>query len=79
MNVDTWFFNLSKPLQIVLLCIPFVGWIVDALVRWSIYIKKNTTTNLVMAIVITLIGESWIVTLFDGIWYAVQGSLFFQE
>ncbi len=79
MNVDVWFFKQNKAVQIVLLCIPFVGWIVDALVRWSIFTKKDTTTNLVMAIVVTLIGGLWVVTIFDAIWYAINGTLFFQE
>lgn len=79
MNVDVWFFKQSKAVQILLLCIPVCGWVIDALVRWSIYLKKQTTKNLVMAIVVTVLFYWWVPTVFDAIWYGVNGTLFFQE
>ena len=66
MNFDTWFHNQSKLIQIILLILPFIGWIVDLLVRWSAFIKKQSLVNLVMALVITLLGEFWILTILDA-------------
>ncbi len=79
MNFDTWFHNQSKVIQIVLLILPLIGWIVDLLVRWSAFIKKNSAVNLVMALVITLFGEFWILTILDAIWIALNNKLFLEE
>lgn len=79
MNFDTWFHKQDKVIQIVLLIIPLVGWIVDLLVRWSAFIKKNTGVNLVMALLITFLGEFWILTLLDAIWIALNNKLFLEE
>ncbi len=79
MNFDTWFHQQNKVIQIVLLVIPFVGWIMDLLVRWSAFLKKNTTVNLVMALIITLLGEFWILTILDAVWIALNNKLFLEE
>ena len=79
MNFDTWFHKQSKIIQIVLLVLPLIGWIVDLLVRWSAFIKKSTTVNLVMALIITLLGEFWILTILDAVMIALQNKLFLEE
>ncbi len=79
MNFDTWFHKQSKILQIVLLIIPFVGWIVDLLVRWSAFIKNQSAVNIIMALVITLFGEFWIFTILDAIMIATSNKLFLEE
>lgn len=79
MNFDTWFHKQSKVIQIVLLILPLIGWIVDLLVRWSAFLKKNTTVNLVMALLITLFGEFWILTILDAIFIALNDKLFLEE
>ena len=79
MNFDTWFHNQSKLVQIILLIIPFVGWILDLLVRWSAFLKNQTTVNLVMALVITIFGGFWILTILDAVWIALNNKLFLEE
>ncbi len=79
MNFDTWFHKQSKIIQIVLLILPLIGWIVDLLVRWSAFLRKNTTVNLVMALVITLLGEFWILTILDAVMIALNNKLFLEE
>ena len=79
MNFDTWFHNQSKVIQIVLLILPLIGWIVDLLVRWSAFIKKNSAVNLVMALVITLFGEFWILTILDAVFIALNNKLFLED
>ncbi len=79
MNFDTWFHNQSKIIQIILLILPFVGWIVDLLVRWSAFIKNQSLVNLVMALVITLLGEFWILTILDAVMIALNNKLFLEE
>lgn len=79
MNFDTWFHKQSKIIQIVLLIIPFVGWIVDLLVRWSAFIKNQSVTNLIMALLITLFGEFWILTVLDAVMIALSNKLFLED
>ena len=54
--MDKWFEKQSRLVQIILLLIPGVNWIVEILVRWSHYIKKQKTINLIGALVVTLFG-----------------------
>ena len=79
MNFDKWFHEQNKVLQIVLLILPLVGWIVDLLVRWSAFLRKNSTVNLVMALVITIFGEAWILTILDAIMIIVNNKLLLEE
>ena len=79
MNFDTWFHNQSKVIQIVLLILPLIGWIVDLLVRWSAFIKNQSVVNLVMALVITLFGEFWILTILDAVMIALNNKLFLED
>ncbi len=79
MNFDTWFHNQSKIVQIILLIIPLVGWIVDLLVRWSAFLKNQSLVNLIMALVITIFGEFWILTILDAVWIALNNKLFLEE
>lgn len=79
MNFDVWFHKQSKIIQIVLLIIPFVGWIVDLLVRWSAFIKNQSLVNLVMALVVTLLGEFWVLTILDGVMIALYNKLLLEE
>ncbi len=79
MNFDTWFHNQNKLVQIILLIIPFVGWILDLLVRWSAFLKNQTPVNLVMALVITIFGGFWILTILDAVWIALNNKLFLEQ
>lgn len=80
MNFDLWFNKQSLAVKVVLLVLPLVGWIVDALIRWSVFLRKTSSTvNLIMAIVMTFLGELWIPTIIDGIWVALENKLILQE
>ena len=72
MNFDTWYHKQDKLVQIILLIIPFVGWIVDLLVRWSAYLRNKSTLNLIMALVVTFLGEFWILTVLDAVFIALE-------
>lgn len=79
MEFDTWFHKQDKIIQIILLIIPFVGWIVDLLVRWSAFLKNQSPTNLVMALVVTLLGEFWVLTILDAVMIALNNKMFLEE
>ena len=65
--------------RVPLLILPLVGWIVDLLVRWSAFIKNQSVVNLVMALVITLFGEFWILTILDAVMIVLNDKLFLEE
>lgn len=79
MNFDTWFHGQNKLVQIILLILPLIGWILDLLVRWSAFLKKQTVVNLVMALVITIFGGFWILTILDAVMIALHNKLFLEE
>ena len=47
MNVDKWFEQQPKVLQIILIVLPFVGWIMEMLVRISAYCRKQNNLDLI--------------------------------
>jgi len=73
------FFSLPKWLQIVLLIIPFVGWICELIVRWSAVFEKKTVLNLVAALLYTFVGWGWILEVIDIIWILAFDHLFLTK
>ena len=61
----------------ILLLIPFVGWVIEILVRISAFIRKNSTLNLV-GMIIAIIGN-WPWQIVDLIVLIVTGKLFLLE
>lgn len=47
------FMELSKTVRIVLLAIPFVNWIVELVLRWSLFIEKKDVGSLLVALIAT--------------------------
>lgn len=47
------FMELSKTVRIVLLAIPFINWIVELVLRWSLFIEKKDLGSLLVALVVT--------------------------
>lgn len=47
------FMELSKTVRIVLLAIPFINWIVELVLRWSLFIEKKDLGSLLVALVAT--------------------------
>lgn len=53
-NPAVWFNGLPRLLQIILLLIPFTGWIVEIVIRWSAFIKTKSLLTLAFAIIALL-------------------------
>ena len=51
----------------ILLLIPFVGWVVEIIIRWSDVIKDSEPVKIVLALLFTFLGWMWIPTIIDGI------------
>lgn len=56
MTFDKWFNKQSRLVQILLLLIPFVNWIVELLVRWSLALRTKNIVHIVIAVLIVIIG-----------------------
>lgn len=55
MTFDKWFNEQSRLLRFILLIIPFVGWVVEVLVRLSALIRKASTLNII-GFILFLVG-----------------------
>lgn len=73
------FFSLNKIVQIILLIIPFVGWVVELIVRWSAVVEKFTPLNLIAALLYTFVGWGWVLEVVDIIWILCFGHLFLTK
>ena len=77
MTFDKWFEEQALWLKIVLLIIPFVGWVVEILIRVSAVIRKSSTLNIV-GLVIGIIGN-WIWSVIDLVYMIIKGQLLLVE
>lgn len=77
--MENKFYGLGILLQVVLLLIPFVNWITELVVRWSIFIHKQSAVNLIMAILVTFFGVGYILEIIDIIWLCLYKKLFLHD
>ena len=77
MNFDKWFEKQSLLIKVILLIIPFVGWVIEFLVRLSAFLRKNSTVNLV-GLILGIVGF-WIWGIVDIVFLIVKGQLFLFE
>lgn len=77
MTFDKWFKEQSLIVKVILLIIPFVGWIIEVLVRLSA-VLRNSSTNNIIGLVLGIIGN-WIWAIIDLIYLLVKGDLLFLE
>ena len=75
MNFDKWFYSQDRILQIILLIIPFVGWIVELLVRLSVMMRTMKIEHILVFILFLVVGWGWFLCLIDLIYLAVKGRL----
>lgn len=79
MQFDVWFNKQSKLVKIILLIIPFVGWIVELLVRLSVLLKTKSGVHLVVLILFVVLGWGWFLGVIDLIYMLVTGHLILAE
>ena len=74
------FNKLNKIVKFILLLIPFVGWIVELIDRWSEFLKDTSNIlNLVIAIVYTLCGWAWVLQLIDAVLVLLDKPMLFLK
>ncbi len=77
MTFDKWFNSQSTLLKVILLILPFVGWVVELLIRLSVALRKKDAVSIVVFVLFLFIGWSWILCLIDLIYMVVTGHLLF--
>lgn len=75
MAFDKWFNKQSTLLKVILLIIPFVGWLVELLVRLSVALTKKDVVSIVVFVLYLVIGWAWILCIIDLIYLIVKGHL----
>lgn len=79
MEFDRWFDEQSLLVKVFLLFIPFIGWIVEVLVRVSALIKNKSNMNIAGLVIFAILGEFWIFCIFDAIYLVINDHLSFLE
>lgn len=79
MTFDKWFYKQSTLVKVLLLIIPFVGWIVELLVRLSVMLRTKQPVHIVVFVLFVAIGWGWFLNLIDLIVMIVTGKLLFTE
>ena len=77
MNFDKWFEQQSLLIKVILLILPFVGWVVEILVRLSATLRNASTINIV-GLVLGVIGN-WIWSVVDLVFLILKGNLLLLE
>ena len=67
MKVDYWFQEQTLLVRIILLLIPFIGWIVELLVRVSALIRKQSGMNIAGLVIFAIFGGFWVLCVLDVI------------
>lgn len=72
-----WFNKQSNVVKFILLILPLVGWICELVIRWSQVIKEASVLNIVVALVYTLFGWAWVLTVIDAVLVLLGKNMLF--
>ena len=65
MKVDFWFQEKTLLVRVILIIIPFIGWIVELLVRISALLRCQSKKNIVGLVIFAIFGGFWVLCLLD--------------
>ncbi|MDE6374036.1 MAG: hypothetical protein K2L72_05995, partial [Clostridia bacterium] len=65
----------DRLVQVLLLIIPFVGWVVELLVRLSVALNKKDAVSIIVFLLFIVFGWCWIICVIDLIYLAINGRL----
>ncbi len=77
MAFDSWFNSQNRLVQVILLVIPFVGWVVECLVRLSIMLRTQSVLHIVVFLLFLFVGWGWFLCIIDLIYLVLTGHLIF--
>ncbi len=72
-----WFDKQSNIVKFILLILPFVGWVIELIIRWSQVLKDASVLNIVVALVYTFLGWAWFLGLIDAILVLLGNKMLF--
>ncbi len=75
MSFDKWFYGQEKIVQVLLLIIPFVGWVVECLVRLSVALNKKDAVSIIVFVLFLVVGWGWLLCIIDLIYLILNGRL----
>ncbi len=75
MTFDKWFNKQSTLMKVILLLIPFVGWVTEILIRLSVMLRTKSLIHIVVFLFFVIIGWSWIFCVIDLIYLVLKGHL----
>lgn len=75
MSFDKWFNSQDRLVQVILLVIPFVGWIDECLVRLSVALRTKSIIHIVVLLLFLFVGWTWILCVIDLVYLILKGNL----
>ncbi|HIR67716.1 MAG TPA: hypothetical protein IAB94_06695 [Candidatus Coproplasma avicola] len=75
MSFDKWFNSQDRLVQVILLVVPFVGWIVECLVRLSVALRTKSIIHIVVLLLFLFVGWTWILCVIDLVYLILKGNL----
>ena len=79
MKVDMWFDEQTLLVRIILIIIPFIGWLIELFVRISALIRRQSGINIAGLVVFAVLGGFWVLCLFDVISLLLNDRLILIE
>jgi len=79
MNFDKWFNEQDVVIKAILLLLPVCGWVVELLIRLSVFMRTKSAKHLIVLLVFVFIGWGWILSVADFIYCMVNGKLILTE
>nr|MBR6777899.1 hypothetical protein [Clostridia bacterium] len=79
MQFDKWFNSQSVLIKAILLLLPFVGWVVECLVRLSVALRTKSVLHIVVFVLFLVVGWGWFLGLIDFIYMLLKGHLILAD
>ena len=73
------FMDLDRIVRLILLVIPFANWIVELVVRWSLFLEKKDVTTVVIAILATIPFTGFIIGWVDFFYMLLKDKFAFLD
>ena len=73
------FMELDKIVRLIILFVPFVNWIAELVIRWSLFLEKKDVTTLIFAILATIPFTGWILGWIDFFYTLLKDQLAFVD
>ena len=77
--MERWFYGLDRLTQMILLIIPFIGWIIEIFVRIFAVARKQSTLNVIGLVTFLLLGGFIIFNIIDVIYLLSNDQLMLTD